>query len=84
MKTKLYLGCTAARHRELGVDAVINARGGRQDLNDVTQEDTELRRDARAIHDRLERRVRWYGPNSRFFRRHRERVAHLITSREEE
>lgn len=78
---RLYLGCTLYRAQELGIDAVINARGGRLDLNDWTQEDTELQRDARAIRDRLERRVRWYGPNSRFFRRHRARIEHLIADR---
>lgn len=82
-KTSLYLGCTEARHRELGVDAVINARGGRLDLNDWTMEDQELLRDARAIRERLARRVRWYGPSSKFFRRHVERVEHLISQQGE-
>lgn len=75
----LYLGCTAARHRELGVDAVINARGGALELNDWTTEDQEMQRDARAIRAWRERRVRWYGPSSRFFRRHLARIAHLIS-----
>lgn len=79
---KLYLGCTVARHAELGVDAIINARGGRLELNDVSDEEIALVRDARAIRDRVERRIRWYGPQSKFFRRHRGRVEHLIADRE--
>lgn len=77
----LQLGCTKARARDLGIIAIVNARGGRQDLNDLTQEQIELERDARAIRDKLTRRVRWYGPTSKFFRRHRARIAHLIDSR---
>lgn len=79
-RARLYLGCTAARHRALGVHAVINARGGRPELNDLSLEEIERERDARAIRDRLERRVRFYGFGSRFFRRHRERFAHLISN----
>jgi hypothetical protein len=48
-RSRLNLGCTAWRHRRLGVDAVINARSGRQDLNEQTAEDVELVRDALAI-----------------------------------
>ena len=77
---KLYLGCTKARHAQLGVDAVVNARGGLQHLNDLSHEEIELERDGRAIKDWLRRRVRWYGPNSKFFRRNRARIEHLIAS----
>jgi len=76
----LHLGCTVARHKQVGVNAVVNARAGRQDLNDDTLEDLALQRDARAIQQRVTDRVRWYGPNSRFLRRRRERIAHLIDS----
>lgn len=76
----LYLGCTAARHAQLGIDAVVNARGGRQDLNDLTQEDIELRRDAQGVRNRIERRIRWYGPTSKTLRRQRDRLTHLIAS----
>ena len=75
----LNIGCTVARHNAIGVDAVINARAGLQALNDLTQEDIDLRRDAQRIRDRLERRVRLYQVNSRFFRRHQNRIAHLIS-----
>lgn len=83
MTYPLALGCTVARHRQLGVNAIINARGKRQDLNALTHEDIELQRDAQGIRAWLQRRVRWYGPRSRFFRRHRRRIAHLIASRDD-
>lgn len=79
----LYLGCTRARHARLGVHAVVNARAGLQSLNDQTIEDIELIRDGRAIRDRIEKRIRWYGPCSRFFRRNRKRIAHLIDSHDD-
>lgn len=78
MITPLYIGCTAARHAAIGVDAVINARAGRQDLNDLTQQDIEMRRDAAGVRGYLEHRIRWYGPNSRTLRRQRHRLEHLI------
>lgn len=66
----LLLGCTAARHAELGIDAVVNARGGRgHELNNETHEEIEARRDANRIRDRLTRRVRVYQFCSRAFRR---------------
>ena len=77
MKT-LDLGCTLARHRQIGIDAVVNARGGLQRLNDLSQEDIELRRDGQGIRRYLAERVRWHGPHSKFFRRHRARIEHLI------
>jgi len=79
----LYLGCARARRREIGIDAVINARGGLQDLNDLTEDDRALRRDAAGIRGCVERRVRWYGPESKFFRRHRARIQHLIARRDD-
>lgn len=75
----LELGCTAHRHSLLGINAVVNARAGRQDLNDETIEDVELKRDARKINARLEDRVRFYQFNSRFCRRNRARLAHLLS-----
>ncbi len=83
MRYPLYLGCTLARHRLLGIDAVINARAGQQHLNAVSREETECTRDAQAIRDCVDHRVRWYGPNSKFFRRHRKRIKHLISDRED-
>lgn len=80
MKTRypLNLGCTAARHKELGIIAVINARAGLQHLNDQTIEDIELMRDARAIRDRINSRVRFYQFNSKFCRRHIAKLSHLL------
>lgn len=79
----LCLGCTAMRHRAIGVNAVINASGGEPWRNDMSQDEIEMERDGRAINDRINHRVRFYNVYSRFFRRHRNRVAHLISSREE-
>ena len=77
----LYLGCTRARHCEIGVNAIVNARAGQQSLNDLTQEDIELARDAEKIRRRLAERVRFYQFTSRFFRRKKNlrRVAHLLS-----
>jgi hypothetical protein len=74
----LRLGCTKARHDALGIHAVINARAGLQQLNDLTLDDIELYRDGQGIKDYQQRRIRWYGPHSKFFRRHRARIEHLI------
>ena len=76
----LYLGCTKARHDQIGIHAVINARGGLQSLNEPAIQDTELQRDARGIRGYQQQRIRWYGPSSKFFRRHRAKIAHLISS----
>lgn len=38
----------AARHKQIGIHAVVNARGSMQHLNELSQEEIELRRDARA------------------------------------
>jgi hypothetical protein len=75
----LNLGCTVARHAQIGVDAIVNARAGLQALNDLSQEDIELMRDAGKIRDRIESRVRFYQFNSRFCRRHQSRLQHLIS-----
>lgn len=68
MKT-LHIGCTAARHKQIGIHAVVNARGGNQHLNSLTNEDIEMKRDARKIHDRLNSRIRFYQFNSKHFRK---------------
>jgi hypothetical protein len=78
MKYPLRLGCTKARRDALGIHAVINARAGLQQLNDLTLDDIELYRDGQGIRDYQQRRIRWYGPHSKFFRRHRARIEHLI------
>lgn len=75
----LYIGCTTARHKTIGIDAVVNARAGEQWRNDLTLDEIELRRDGRAIKDRLQKRVRFYQVNSKFFRRHINRISHLLT-----
>jgi hypothetical protein len=78
-RARLYIGCTAARHRMIGIDAVVNARGGLQHLNEYTDEQCELERDGRAIRAKVDKRIRWYSPSSKFFRRNRARIAHLIS-----
>ena len=78
MNYPIYLGCTRWKHEKIGINAVVNARAGQQILNDDTHEDTRLMRDALAIHAKLSHRIRWYGPQSAFFRRHRTRIEHLI------
>ena len=83
MKYPLNIGCTVARHRALGIDAVINARAGWQHLNDLTLDDIELLRDGRRIRDYLANHVRFYQVCSRFFRRHQDRIAHLISSHDD-
>lgn len=75
----LNIGCTVARHKQIGINAVVNARGGRRDLNVLTDEDVELRRDAHKIRDWHAHRVRIHQFNSRFARRHRNRLGHLIS-----
>jgi hypothetical protein len=79
MTYPLDLGCTAMRHRQIGIHAVVNARAGQQHLND---EDVELMRDAMHIRDYSERGIRFYQLHSRFFRRtrNRRRIEHLISS----
>lgn len=65
----LNLGCTIARHKQLGIHAVINARGGNQHLNNLSINDIELRRDARNIQNKIDNRVRFYQFNSKHFRK---------------
>lgn len=79
METHLDLGCTVARHKQIGVNAIVNARAGLQNLNDLSIEDIELRRDARKIRQHAAERVIIHQFNSRFLRRHRNRVRHLIS-----
>jgi hypothetical protein len=80
MRLPLQLGCTLARHQRIGIDAVVNARGGQQWRNDNTIEEIEMQRDARAIRDRLSRRIRFYQFGSRHFRRRQAQLAHLLSS----
>ena len=79
----LNMGCTLARHQAIGIDAVVNARGGETWRNDLTLEEIELRRDGRKIKDWQFGRVRFYQVNSRFFRRHLERIEHLLSHYED-
>lgn len=83
MSARLYLGCTYARHQRLGVNAVVNARAGLQHLNDLTIEEIEMQRDACKIRDWQTARVRIHQFNSRCFRRHSARLAHLISSHQD-
>lgn len=66
---RLYLGCTLEQHQRIGIDAVVNARGGQQWRNSDTIEEDEMARDAWKVRDRLQRRVRIYQFNSRHFKR---------------
>lgn len=80
MKTKtIDIGCTAARHKQIGIHAVINARGGMQHLNDLSLNDIEMQRDARKIRDKVNSRVRFYQFNSKHFRKAHQ-VQHLLSS----
>jgi hypothetical protein len=78
-KYPLVLGCTKAAHKRIGIDAVVNARAGEQWRNSDTIEETEMKRDARKVRDRIEHRVCFYQLNSEFFRAHQHRFAHLIS-----
>ena len=80
MQKRLYVGCTAARHAELGIHAIINARGGMQYLNDHpidtrNQQEMEMWRDAWKVIAYREQRVIIHQFGSRWFRR---RLSHLI------
>jgi hypothetical protein len=79
----LNIGCTIDKARQLGIDAIVNARAGLQRLNSDTMDDIELYRDGQGIKDYQQRRIRWYGPHSKFFRRHRARIEHLIARRDD-
>lgn len=76
---KLNLGCTKLRHKQIGVHAAINARAGRQHLNDLSIEDIEMIRDARKIKDKLSSRIRFYQFNSKHFRKAAQ-VQHLLSN----
>lgn len=78
MQYPINIGCTADRHRTIGVDAVVNARAGEQWRNDLTQDEIELRRDGTAIKDHLTKRIRFYQVHSKFFRKHHGRIEHLL------
>lgn len=80
---KLEIGCTLSRHKQIGVNAVIDARGGMQALNDLTEEDISLRRDKNNIRNAQQNRVRFYQFNSKFFRRNIKRVEHLLSTYED-
>lgn len=75
----IYMGCTYSRHQQIGIDAVVNARGGQWQLNDLTIDEIELRRDAQKIRAWQSSRVRFYQFNSKFFRRHKKRLEHLLS-----
>ena len=76
----LDLGCTLARHQQIGIDAVVNARAGIKHLNSISLEDIELRRDVWKIRDHAEKRIAIHQFNSKFARRHMDRLAHLISA----
>jgi hypothetical protein len=76
----LNIGTNIDNARRIGIDAIVNARAGLQHLNRSTLDDIELYRDGQGIKDYQQRRIRWYGPHSKFFRRHRDRIEHLIAS----
>ena len=67
-------------HQMLGIHAVVNARAGLYELNNLTNEDIEMRRDADKINNRLQNRVRFYQFNSKHFRKQQTRLAHLLSS----
>ena len=77
----LDLGCTQWRHEQIGIHAVVNARGSLQHLNNRSMEEIELIRDSRKVKDRLNQRIRFYQFTSQYFRRpkNRKRVEHLLS-----
>lgn len=79
MAKYLYLGCTLARHKQIGIDAVINARGGLQHLNDRSIEEIKLMRDGIKIKQKKEFRVAIHQFNSKFCRRNQSKLNHLIS-----
>ena len=79
MTYPLDLGCTAAQHKRIGIHAVINARAGRQDLNQSpldTPHEMEMLRDSWKAKDHQEKRIAIHQFNSRWFRK---RMSHLVT-----
>lgn len=79
-RKRLDIGCTTARHAQIGINAVVNARGGLQVLNGRSIDEHNLYRDARNIRARQTERVRFYQFNSRFFSKHQNRLSHLLSS----
>ena len=80
MNYPIYLGCTATRHAQIGIDAIVNARGNEQWRNDREIEEIEMIRDGRKIKAHLTCRVRFYQFNSKFFRdRKITKVKHLLS-----
>jgi hypothetical protein len=69
MIAKLHMGCTKEQHAQIGIDAVVNARGGQQWRNQPDTEEVEMSRDANKVRDWLRNRVRIYQFNSKHFRR---------------
>ena len=63
-RTQLHLGCTLARHKQLGIHAVVNARSGLQALN--APDDCAMWRDCQKIRSR----VRVHRFETRFCRKH--------------
>ncbi len=74
---KLYLGCTVAQNLRIGVNAVVNARGGQQWRNEKTIADHNMERDARNLRAWLTGRVSVHQFNSRTFRNRPELQKHL-------
>jgi len=79
MKYPLQIGCTIVRHEQIGIDVVVNARAGEQWRNDLTLDEIELQRDGRAIKAWLSQRIRFYQVHSKFFRKHRMKINHLLS-----
>jgi hypothetical protein len=61
------------QHRQIGfIDAIVNARGGNQHLNNLDDiEQIEMRRDAAKVRDWQEKRITIRQFNSKTFRRSR-------------
>lgn len=66
-----YLGCTKMKAQQIGVNAQINARGGEFWRNDDTLDEIEMQRDGNKM---------FYQVNSKFFRKNKNRIEHLISS----
>ena len=77
MNYPIYLGCTTAQHKRIGIHAVVNARAGRQDLNQSEGEnpqEMDMWRDSWKVRDYLANRVTIHQFNSRWFRRRLKRL----------
>ena len=83
IQRQLVLGCTAARHHSIGIDAVINARGGEQWRNDFTDDDRALANDARHLRAHQQQGLMVFNVYARFFRRHKSSIQHMLTSYED-